>query len=312
MNSALFLDYIALACRDPEALEAVLTGPLQLERRDVEINDSAVCAIALGNISLLVLDAGNPLLDGPPLVGVHHLGLACDDPSAFAADVRLYGADIVSDGISGEQYVLDTDACGGVRTRLGEPLPYCPAGDSEIVERVDHIGVASADNRHAEALFAGQLGFEVESRQTDMEIRAVVESFTSDRYGVKHHARTPEAVGGLRVSFVTIGDCELEFLEEFDSEAMSESRTLELGQTPGTTRQDQGAIGRFITRQGPGLHHLAIKTPDINQALAQLQGAGVQTIDNVGRPGSRRAQIGFIHPVASGGILIHLVERIPL
>ncbi len=95
-------------------------------------------------------------------------------------------------------------------------------------------------------------------------------------------------------------------------QAMSESRSLELGQTPGTTQQDQGAIGRFIERQGAGLHHLAIKTPNTSEILAKLKEAGIRTIDDVGRPGSRRAQIGFIHPSATGGILIHFVERTPL
>ena len=209
--SALFLDYIALACTDPAALESILTGPLRLGRRDVELTDKPVTGIALGDVTLLLFEAGDDLLDGPTRAGVHHLGFACDDAAAFAADIRLYNADLISDGIAGEQFVLDADACGGVRARLGSPLPQFPAGNSDVVERIDHIGVASADNRGAEAMFVGRLGFEVESRQTDMEMRAIIESFTSDRYGVKHHARTPEAVGGLRVSFVTVGDCELEF-----------------------------------------------------------------------------------------------------
>lgn len=314
--SALHLDYIALACRDPAALEATLTGPLGLSRRDVAIAgksaSTSVCGVALGHVTLLVFEAGDELLDGESRVGVHHLGFACDDPAAFAADIRLYSADVISHGISGEQFALDTELCAGARSRVGPPLPQFATGHSDVVERIDHIGVASADNRHAEATFAGRLGFEVESRQTDMEMHAVVESFTSDRYGVKHHARTPQAVGGLRVSFITVGDCELEFLEEFDTQAMSASRALELGKTPGTTQQDQGAIGRFIERQGPGLHHLAVKTPDVNRILAELKEAGVRTIDDSGRPGSRLAQIGFIHPSATGGILIHFVERVPL
>jgi methylmalonyl-CoA/ethylmalonyl-CoA epimerase len=314
--SELHLDYLALSCRDPDALEATLTGPLGLERRDVAIAgapaNTTVSGVALGNVTLLLFEAGDESLGGATRVGVNHLGFACDNPDSFAADIRLYAADDIGHGISGEQFMLDPQLCGGVRTRIGLPLPHFAAGYSDTVERIDHIGIASTDNRRAEGLYANRLGFEVESRQTDMETRAVIESFTSDRYGVVHHARTPEAVGGLRVSFITVGDCELEFLEEFDAQAMSESRALELGRTPGTTQQDQGAIGRFVERQGAGLHHLAIKTPDINNALAKLQAAGVRTIDNTGRPGSRRAQIGFIHPSATGGILIHFVQREPL
>ena len=60
---------------------------------------------------------------------------------------------------------------------------------------------------------------------------------------------------------------------------------------------------------GAGLHHLALKTPDIDAALSRLGKAGYRLIDTVGRPGSRRARIGFLHPAALGGVLVHLVER---
>lgn len=79
---------------------------------------------------------------------------------------------------------------------------------------------------------------------------------------------------------------------------------------PGTTRQDQGAIGRFIAARGPGLHHLALKVADIDATLAALARAGRRLIDPVGRPGSRRARIGFIHPGGGfHGLLVHLVQR---
>ena len=78
---------------------------------------------------------------------------------------------------------------------------------------------------------------------------------------------------------------------------------------PGNTRGDKGAIARYIERRGPGLHHLALKTPDIDATLARLYGAGHRMIDHTGRPGSRRARIGFIHPASLGGLLLHFVER---
>ena len=112
-------------------------------------------------------------------------------------------------------------------------------------------------------------------------------------------------MGGLRVLFVSIGDCELEFLQEFDPH---QDRQIEYGHA-GTTMQDQGAIGRFVSKRGRGLHHIALKTPDIDSTLAYLTERGRTTIDQVGRPGSRRARIGFLHPKALGGILLHFVER---
>ena len=132
----------------------------------------------------------------------------------------------------------------------------------------------------------------------------VVETFTSDKYGVAYRPKSAELVGGVRVAFVTIGDCELEFLQNLNPQT---TRTVESG--PGSTRQDQNVISRFIQSRGPGLHHLALKVRDIDGQLGKLESAGYTMIDTAGRPGSRLAQIGFIHPASLGGLLIHLVER---
>ena len=77
----------------------------------------------------------------------------------------------------------------------------------------------------------------------------------------------------------------------------------------GSTRQDQGAITRFVESRGRGLHHVAIKVRDIQATLASMAAAGLKMIDRKGRHGSRRALIGFPHPQALGGVLIHLVQR---
>jgi hypothetical protein len=173
------------------------------------------------------------------------------------------------------------------------------------VERIDHLGVASSDVFEDERVFSGKLGFPVESRQTDMEVSMAVESFTSDKYGVVYHSRSPEPVGGLRVYFITVGDCELEFLANFDPR---QGAKIEHGHA-GSTKQDQGAITRFVQSRGRGLHHVALKALDVDGTLASMANAGLPMIDTKGRPGSRRAMIGFPHPKATGGILMHLVQR---
>jgi methylmalonyl-CoA epimerase len=165
--------------------------------------------------------------------------------------------------------------------------------------------VASADNSAALDAFVTRLGCPLESTQTDMEVSIAVESFTSDKYGVVHHTRPPQPAGGLRVVFVTVGDCELEFLQDLDPRQGAQVAH----DRAGTTKQDQGAIARFVASRGPGLHHIALKVTDINTALAGLERAGHVLIDAVGRPGSRRALIGFIHPKSLNGVLMHLVQR---
>ena len=208
-------------------------------------------------------------------------------------------------GLDGaRQAAIDPAATGGLATRFVEPLGLSGAPGGRI-ERIDHLGVASADNLAAEAVFAGRLGLPVESRQTDMEVRQAIESFTSDKYGVVYRARPPEPVGGLRASFLTVGDCELEFLQNFDPRHGVEMRHG----AAGDTKQDQGAIAGYVAKNGPGLHHIALKTPDIDGVLAHLGARGRRTIDRVGRPGGRRSLIGFVHPSSFGGVLLHLVQR---
>ena len=199
---------------------------------------------------------------------------------------------------------LDPAATSGVRTRFSEPLSI-EISEPGPVQRIDHIGVASADNDSAIETFSRRLGCAVESRQTDLEVRTTIESFTSDKYGVVYHNRPSEVAGGLRVAFVTTGDCDLEFLQNFD---LAHGGQTENGR-PGSTKQDQNAIARFIARRGPGLHHIALKTADIDGALAGQHAAGHRVIDEAGRPGSRRALIGFIHPSVLGGVLVHFVQR---
>lgn len=68
-------------------------------------------------------------------------------------------------------------------------------------------------------------------------------------------------------------------------------------------------LARYVATRGPGLHHLTFKVIDIDHALSALARAGFSFIDTVGRPGSHRAQIGFIRPKSLNGILLYLVEQ---
>ena len=161
-------------------------------------------------------------------------------------------------------------------------------------------------------VFHARLGFAVESTQTDVEAQMAVESFTSDKYGAVTHNRTPQPIAGLRVTFITVGDCELEFLQPFDPNPVSKPNNGPARKGPGNTSGDKGAIARYISRRGPGLHHLALKTPDIEATLGKFTDAGLDVIDTLGRPGSRRALIGFVHPRSLGGLLLHFVQRVEL
>src|SRR5712692_10724180 len=198
----------------------------------------------------------------------------------------------------------DLEATNGVQILLTERLALTPRAGGPV-ERLDHVGVASSNVFEDEAVFSGKLGFPVESRQTDIEVSVAMESFTSDKYGVVYHTRPPEPAGGLRVTFITVGDCELEFLANFDPR---QAGHVDHGRA-GTTRQDQGAIARYVATRGRGLHHFAVKARGADALLGGMAADGLPMIDVKGRPGSRRALIGFPHPRALGGVLMHVVQR---
>ncbi len=295
------LGYVALALKEPGRAKALLGDDLGLPRGDVVVGAERFPAFRVGGSALVLAPGGHPFLSGRVAAGVDHLALTCADPAAAG----LRGPP--SPGVNGiTQYCVAPEAAAGVCLRVSTPLGIVFAGGaSPYVERIDHIGIASTGNAAAEDIYVRRLGLAPESRQTDMEVRTAIESFTSDKYGVVYHQRPPEPVGGLRVSFVTLGDCELEFLQDFDP---AQNALVEHG-VAGTTKQDQGAIGLFVARHGAGLHHIALKTLDIDTALAHLAARGHRLIDRVGRPGSRRGRIGFLHPATAGGVLIHFVER---
>lgn len=68
------------------------------------------------------------------------------------------------------------------------------------------------------------------------------------------------------------------------------------------------AVGKFLTRRGPGLHHVAYRVDEIEAALAQLRAAGVRLIDEHPRIGIRQSRVAFLHPSSTAGVLTELVE----
>jgi methylmalonyl-CoA/ethylmalonyl-CoA epimerase len=67
-------------------------------------------------------------------------------------------------------------------------------------------------------------------------------------------------------------------------------------------------VGRFLAKQGPGMHHLAYQVADIDETLAALRQAGFQLIDEHPRVGIRGSLVAFLHPRSTGGVLSELVQ----
>ena len=92
---------------------------------------------------------------------------------------------------------------------------------------------------------------------------------------------------GVRAALVKVGGSQLEFIQPTG---------------PG------GAVARFIERRGEGMHHICFQVEDLKGKLELLDAGGVELIDKTPRPGLS-GMIAFIHPSATRGVLIELVDR---
>ena len=78
---------------------------------------------------------------------------------------------------------------------------------------------------------------------------------------------------GVRVAMLNIGDSRIELLEPTGPES---------------------PIQKFMTKRGEGIHHIAVRVDDIEQALEQLKSSGIRLIDSVPRPGAHNTRTAFI------------------
>lgn len=68
------------------------------------------------------------------------------------------------------------------------------------------------------------------------------------------------------------------------------------------------AVGKFLARKGPGLHHVAYAVADIEATLESAAAAGLELIDAEPRTGIRESRVAFLHPRSTGGVLTEIVE----
>jgi methylmalonyl-CoA epimerase len=71
---------------------------------------------------------------------------------------------------------------------------------------------------------------------------------------------------------------------------------------------DDTPVGKFLAKKGPGIHHVAYQTTDIEAELERLKAAGLQLIDLTPRVGIRNSKVAFLHPKSSGGVLTEIVQ----
>ena len=97
-----------------------------------------------------------------------------------------------------------------------------------------------------------------------------------------------ETFDGMRVVFLDCGNGYFELLEPLEAE---------------------GAIARYLDNNGPGIHHLALATDDVDGALKTARDHGVRLVDEEPRPGAWGHRVAFLHPKDTGGVLMEFVEH---
>jgi methylmalonyl-CoA epimerase len=68
------------------------------------------------------------------------------------------------------------------------------------------------------------------------------------------------------------------------------------------------AVGKFLSKRGPGLHHVAYRVADVDATLDALRSSGIRLIDEQPRIGIRGSRVAFLHPASTGGILTEIVQ----
>jgi methylmalonyl-CoA epimerase len=72
---------------------------------------------------------------------------------------------------------------------------------------------------------------------------------------------------------------------------------------------DDSGVARYLARRGEGIHHICLEVDDIEAALAQVAGRGMELIDETPRTGSGGQKLAFVHPKSAHGVLIEFYER---
>ena len=112
-------------------------------------------------------------------------------------------------------------------------------------------------------------------------------SLYSERLGMPVQHRETVEEQGVEAVLLGVGESHVELLSPLGPET---------------------AVGRFLERNGPGMHHVAYGTDDIESALEDARAAGLALIDERPRTGIRGSRVAFVHPKSTGGVLTELVE----
>jgi methylmalonyl-CoA/ethylmalonyl-CoA epimerase len=108
-----------------------------------------------------------------------------------------------------------------------------------------------------------------------------------DQLGMPLVHRETVAEQGVDAALLDVGDGHIELLQPLHPD------------TP---------VGKFLSRRGPGLHHVAYRVASVQETLDACIAAGIRLIDAQPRSGIRGSQVAFLHPAGTGGVLTEIVQ----
>ena len=91
----------------------------------------------------------------------------------------------------------------------------------------------------------------------------------------------------VRVAMLQVGESRMELLE---------------------ATEPASVVGRFVAKRGEGLHHVALRVPDLASAVERLKALGVRLVSETIQVGAGGHRYVFVHPASANGVLLELVE----
>jgi LAO/AO transport system kinase len=157
---------------------------------------------------------------------------------------------------------------------IAELLEACNDGDLVAVGRPKKLTVGKIAG-----VTIDHLGVAVKSLE---QAAAFYESL-----GLAVGHRETIAAEKVHVAMLPAGDSRIELLEPADADS---------------------PIGKFLEKRGPGLHHVALRVPDLNAAVERLRASGARLL-NEPRRGAGGHLYVFVHPASAGGVLLELIQE---
>jgi GTPase len=213
---------------------------------------------------------------------------------------------------------------------MGDDVQAFKAGIMEIadvfvINKADHPGVAQIENEIR--------GLQSVGHRADGWVPPIVRTVATDGVGIDELVAAVERARGLRkvkpagrirIDHLGIAVRSVDEALKFYAgqlgmvvalrESVAQEKVMAAMLPAGESRielleatETDSAIGRFVEKRGEGLHHVALRVPDLRGAIARLKSGGARVLNEPQR-GAGGHEYVFVHPSSTGGVLLELIQ----